>query len=320
MADAGHFTYEGQLKGHRGWVTALAAPQVAEPTQRFVSASRDNSLLVWTGAVSTEGTVSAEPTKRLEGHSGFVQDIALSSDAQYAVSASWDTTLRLWNLKTGNCVHKFIGHSKDALSVAFSPDNRQIVSGGRDNKLKMWNTLGECKYTIERDGHSDWVSCVRFSPLQTQPLIVSGGWDNVVKVWSLADFRCVNTLRGHKGSINSLCVSPDGSLCASASKDGTARLWDLQRGESLYELNADKGDAIHQITFSPNRYWLTAATEQAIRIWDLESKAVVAELVPETQKKSIKPECISLAWSADGTVLYSGYTDNTIRIWGVRDA
>jgi len=176
------------------------------------------------------------------------------------------------------------------------------------------------QYTIDHDGHTDWVSCVRFSPSQTSPLIVSGGWDNVVKVWSLSEFRCLNTLRGHKGYVSSVCVSPDGSLCASAGKDGTARLWDLSRGEHLYKLNEEKGDVIHQIAFSPNRYWLTAATEQAIRIWDLESKAIVAELVPETQKKSVAPECISLAWSADGSALYSGYTDNTIRVWGVRDA
>ena len=53
---------------------------------------------------------------------------------------------------------------------------------------------------------------------------------------------------------------------------------------------------------------------------DLESKSVVAELVPELpsmSRKAMKPECISMQWSADGSTLYSGYTDNTIRVWGV---
>ena len=49
---------------------------------------------------------------------------------------------------------------------------------------QVWNTLGECKYTISEDGHTDWVSCVRFSPNLQNPLIVSGGWDKVVKVSS----------------------------------------------------------------------------------------------------------------------------------------
>lgn len=47
---------------------------------------------------------------------------------------------------------------QDVLSVAFSVDNRQIVSGSRDKTIKLWNTLAECKYTIQEDGHSDWVS------------------------------------------------------------------------------------------------------------------------------------------------------------------
>jgi guanine nucleotide-binding protein subunit beta-2-like 1 protein len=90
-------------------------------------------------------------------------------------------------------------------------------------------------------------------------------------------------------------VSPDGSLCASAGKDGTARLRDLSRGEHLYELAC--GEPVNQICFSPNRYWLCAATETSIRIFDLENKEVIAELSPETQSKKSKPECTSIAWS-----------------------
>lgn len=59
----------------------------------------------------------------------------------------------------------------------------QIVSGSRDKTIKLWNTLGECKYTIaDPEGHTEWVSCVRFSPMTANPIIVSGGWDKLVKV------------------------------------------------------------------------------------------------------------------------------------------
>lgn len=59
----------------------------------------------------------------------------------------------------------------------------QIVSGSRDKTIKLWNTLGECKYTIgEPEGHTEWVSCVRFSPVNQNPVIVSAGWDKLVKV------------------------------------------------------------------------------------------------------------------------------------------
>jgi WD40 repeat protein len=56
------------------------------------------------------------------------------------------------------------------------------VSGSRDRTIKLWNTLGECKFNIQEDGHTEWVSCVRFSPNPLNPVIVSAGWDKVVKV------------------------------------------------------------------------------------------------------------------------------------------
>ena len=56
-------------------------------------------------------------------------------------------------------------------------------------------------------------------------------------------------------------------------------LWDLAEGKRLYQLDA--GDIIHALTFSPNRYWLCAATSTSIKIWDLESKSVVDDLRPE---------------------------------------
>lgn len=106
----------------------------------------------------------------------------ISSDGAYALSASWDKTLRLWELATGTTTRRFVGHTNDVLSVSFSADNRQIVSGARDKSIKLWNTLGDCKYTITEKGHSDWVSCVRFSPNPQNPVIVSSGWDKLVKV------------------------------------------------------------------------------------------------------------------------------------------
>jgi guanine nucleotide-binding protein subunit beta-2-like 1 protein len=53
-------------------------------------------------------------------------------------------------------------------------------------------------------------------------------------------------------------------------------LWDLLEGKRLYTLEA--GEIIHSLVFSPNRYWLVAATTTSIKIWDLESKGMVDEI------------------------------------------
>jgi len=312
MAD--NFQLRGILKGHNGWVTCIATS--AENPDQILSGSRDKKLIVWT--LTREDQNYGVPRKSLGGHAHFVQDIVISSDGQFALSGSWDGTLRLWDLNYGTTTRRFVGHTKDVLSVAFSADNRQIVSGSRDKTIKLWNTLGECKYTIDEQGHTEWVSCVRFSPNIQNPIIVSAGWDKLVKVWNLTNCKLRTNLVGHTGYVNTVTVSPDGSLCASGGKDGTARLWDLNEGKHLYSLDA--GDIIHSLVFSPTRYWLCAATQAGIKIWDLESKSLVADLnknFPDFQAKTISPAAVSLAWSSDGATLFAGYTDNVIRVWEV---
>jgi guanine nucleotide-binding protein subunit beta-2-like 1 protein len=208
-----------------------------------------------------------------------------------------------------------------AFAFLNAPHSPQIVSGSRDKTVKLWNTLGECKFTWDESqgGHTDWVSCVRFSPAASQPVIVSCGWDKLIKVWDLSPNKPImlqHNLVGHEGYVNAVTVSPDGSLCASGGKDGTAMLWDLTEGKRLYMLEA--GDIIHSLCFSPMRYWLVAATQKCIKVWDLESKSVVEELKPESisqetyGRKAQEPYCVSLAWSADGSTLYAGFTNGMI--------
>ena len=183
------------------------------------------------------------------------------------------------------------------LSVAFSADNRQIVSASRDKTIKLWNTLAQCKYTIQEDGHQDWVSTVRFSPNNANPIIVSAGWDKYVKVWNLTNCKLKTNHIGHTGYLNTVTLSPDGSLCASGGEDGKAMRWDLNDGKHLYTLD----------------------NTDTIKVWDLESKNLVEGLRPEVpgSARAEPPQCLSLAWSADGQTLFAGYSDNLIRVWQV---
>lgn len=93
-----------------------------------------------------------------------------------------------------------------------------------------------------------------------------------LQVWELSKFKLKTNHYGHTGYINTISVSPDGSLAASGGKDGITMLWDLNEGKHLYSLEA--GDIVNALVFSPNRYWLCAATASCVKIFDLESKYV----------------------------------------------
>ena len=177
--------YLGSMAGHKGWITAIATS--SENPDMILTASRgmcflpgrvhlsqtlakcgfllvqnideimlnlDKTIIVW--QLTREEDQYGYPKRILHGHNHFVSDVVISSDGQFALSSSWDHTLRLWDLNTGMTTRRFVGHTSDVLSVSFSADNRQIVSGSRDRTIKLWNTLGECKYDIKEDGHSEW--------------------------------------------------------------------------------------------------------------------------------------------------------------------
>merc|ERR1712180_351905 len=129
----------GTLKGHNGWVTQIAT--TPQSPDNILSASRDKSLILWELTPDDDKHYGV-PKRALYGHNHFVSDVVLSSDGQFALSA-------------GKTTRQFTGHTKDVLSVAFSADNRQIVSGSRDKTIKLWNSLGQCKYTISEEAHTE---------------------------------------------------------------------------------------------------------------------------------------------------------------------
>src|ERR1700722_6538020 len=107
-APSDHLGFKGELKGHNGWVTSMAT--TVQAPDLLLSASRDKSIIVWN--LTREEDKYGVAAKRLTGPSHFVQDVAISSDGQFALSGSWDGTLRLWDLNTGQTTRRFIGHHK----------------------------------------------------------------------------------------------------------------------------------------------------------------------------------------------------------------
>ena len=69
--------------------------------------------------------------------------IAFSPDGTRLAGASWDGTIRVWDLSTGLERLKLTGHDGQVLSLAWSPDGKTLASGGYDSTFRLWNVAGQ---------------------------------------------------------------------------------------------------------------------------------------------------------------------------------
>ncbi len=171
----------------------------------------------------------------LEGHSGSVESIAFSPDGKLLASGSFDKTIKLWDIATGDVQQNLEGHLNMIESIAFSPDGKLLASDSYDETVKLWDTTtDDVQQTLE--GHSKPIQSIAFSP--DGMLLASDSTDKTIKLWNIVTGD-VQTLEGHSGSIESIVFSPDGKLLASGSLNKTIKLWDTATGNLQQIMNVD---------------------------------------------------------------------------------
>lgn len=328
------FLHVGNLEGHNDWVTSIVTGHASKENEEpsvLITGSRDKTLSIWklTGADDEveEGAgnrLYGIQHKALTGHNHFVSDVALSADNYFALTSSWDKTLRLWDLRAGKSTKTFVGHTKEVHSVCFSGDHRQIISASADRTYKLWNTMADCKFTSDQNNHSDWVSCIRYSPVQKNPYFATVGWDGRLKVWQ-SNFFLKYSFKAHKEHINSLAIAPLGTFIATGGKEPVLRLWDLNDLSEEYR-SFSTGGSINKIALNPYKQWVAAGCENGVHIYDLtsDSDEAIAKLVVEKPRKKNESKlraesfaCTALAWSSTGRKLFAAFTDNIIRVYDV---
>ena len=116
----------------------------------------------------------------LAGHTGTVNSAGFSPDGTKLISASRDTTVRVWDVATGACVQTLQGHTDAVWSAGFSPDGTKLVSASDDQTVRVWDVAtGACVQTLQ--GHTDRVFSAGFSPDGTK--LVSASGDKTLWLW-----------------------------------------------------------------------------------------------------------------------------------------
>lgn len=219
----------------------------------IITGSRDSNLRVWKlpqpgdpqyfqAGPAQDDTDCPYFVRVLTGHQHSVRAIAAHADT--LVSGSYDCTVRVWKISTGETVHRLQGHTQKVYSVVLDHYRNRCISGSMDNLVKIWSLdTGSILYTL--DGHS---SLVGLLDLHSERL-VSAAADSTLRIWDPDNGQCKATLSAHTGAIT--CFQHDGQKVISGS-DRTLKMWNVKNGECVRDLLTDLS-GVWQVKFNERR-------------------------------------------------------------------
>ncbi|GHB36929.1 hypothetical protein GCM10010331_25430 [Streptomyces xanthochromogenes] len=252
-SDPRHPRLVATLPGHSGAVTSMAF----SADGRTLATTGDTTARLWNVTDPTD----PQPLDVLRGHADTVTSAAFSPDGRALATGSWDHTARIWPLGNGPRARTpavLHGHPAIVWSVAFAPDGRTLVSvGGSTLFWDIGDPVNPKRINMVQGGAYQ----AAFSP-DGRTLA------NSDRILDLRDL----SFGTHDDVVTSVSFSPSGQLLASASWDGTARLWQVVGGRALWPLAALRGHTkfVRSVAFSPDgRALVTASEDTTLRVWDV---------------------------------------------------
>jgi len=331
------------LSGHKGSVTCLAQAHWRE-REILVSGSDDGSLIIWCtseGKQSESGSSDSKAVlmqhhhrqsrknnvlrlQSLNGHHGPIWGVSVHGNL--VCSGSFDKTVKIWELSSGNCINTLRGHENWISCVSLF--NEVIISGSWDSTVRLWSVAGgssrhlgslpteqgNAVYALDRCGD----------------LVAIGSHRRRFDIFDIETLSLLNTFEGaHTGKTYSVHFQ-SATTVATGGCDGKAKVWDLRSQENrpAVILNAHSGPVLGvkmgDAASSPYRL-ATCSGDHLVKVFDIrfskQSDADVSDRWVFANARSSGTTTLSAHSEAVFTLsmtensLYSGSADGTIKLF-----
>jgi len=292
------------------------APEGGAPAEYPSSRERPNwSEDAWTTFQYVDAT-RGRLRHRLSGHQGSISNLAVTGDGRLVLTASFDGTARLWDLKSGALVHTLASHRGAVGAVAFSPRG-EALTGGEDGALYAWD-LDKPTPRAVLPRPADAITALAFDATGKTTVGLQSGYVVVLGDEGQPAFH----ERLHGGSVTSIVFAEGGRRMLTASGrpaiggwlgEGTVNSWDFETKKESAALFGTMTGRIVDIAIAPDGATALRSLEGgAIEVWDLATRNQV-----QTLQQQQTARC--LVFSPDGSVAASGADDSTIRLWSTKD-
>lgn len=218
---------------------------------------------------------------RIPGHGQPILCVSFSpaGKGRWLATGSGDCTARIWDTDTGTPRHTLKQHRGWVLAVAWSPDGSRLATCSMDGTVIVWDPETGKPVGKELTGHSKPVLAVAWEPLHLVNRSDGGDDDGVYD------------------------DNGPGPQLASASKDGTVRVWAANTGRCQYTLSGHRG-SVSCVKWGGTGLLYSASHDKTVRVWNARRGTLMHELKAHAHWVN------HLALSTD-FVLRTGYFDHT---------
>ncbi len=304
--------------------------------KRVVTGGHDGVATIW-------DVETAQELLALRGHTGITYETIFGPDGRTMVTRSTDETIRLWDVRFGRQILILRGGSRTGSGfISFSPDGRRLITEGlggmlsnrneREKAVVLWDVASGQELVTLR-GFSKGTVNAAFTPDGKR--LVSAAGDGRIKLWDVrpareqdgvasgqetvdkasqarshgpASGRGSFTVWGHEDAVNGVVFSPDRDRLASASDDGTVKIWDAA-GNEVRTLWGHWGK-VFAVAFSHDGTRIASAGDDGtVRVWD--AKTGEARLTIRGHTGAVS--CV--VFDPDDMTIASCGADKTVRVW-----